>query len=289
MSQKSNILTRDSASKGITTTNHHPQQKPDAWPVVVFRFSESQGWELYQEAVPILEEVVNQQTKTVPQVTPNRGSSLHQSMEHPTRHHPKETIPMMAAPRVGSIEVKKLRLRVHLFTPPSQKGHDNWDNVHTTIVRRRDMVLLSPRTGLGAVVLKFKSITECEAFTDRLLELNAENVRLHEKSKKEEQSRKRRRLKGIDDEFHRGKDKLHEESETTEGKECESGDAEKIEGINEQSERKALIQSYLIRLLHDKDFLDFVDGVEENLLSTSDCTEILDALEYPRVQSIQST
>ena len=276
MSQKKPKMINDSGPKGH-------QQEVDGWHVVVFRFSESQGWELYQEAVPTSEPPpINPQTSTLPQVTPNRGSSSYKNSEQQTRHIPKDTIPMIAAPRVGCIEVKKLRLRVHLFTPPNQKGHDSWDNVHTTIVRRKDMVLLSPRTGSGAVVLKFESITKCEAFTDRLLELNAENVWLHEKSKQEEHSRKRRRLEGREDELHNGKDSLHEESETAEEKLGELGDAEITEGFDEQSERKALLQSYLIRLLHDKDFLDFVDGIEANLLSTLDCVGILDALGYPR-------
>jgi hypothetical protein len=41
------------------------------------------------------------------------------------------------------------------------------------------------------------------------------------------------------------------------------------------------IRSYIVRLLHDQDFVKFVNKIEKSL-STPDCYQMLKALEYPR-------
>ena len=346
-----NTAANSNSKRGLLVEDQHDS---DAWHVHVFRYSKSQGWELYQEATGTtsISDVSNHDQqhskkhheKKVAKVTPSKEHSSHH--EDQTNTSTTRTADMMArspmtvVPKKGCVEVKKLRLRVHLFvqhhqqqcnedgTLSHQQTMDCVDYVHTSIIRRRNMISLSPRTGLGAVVLQFKSIAESLAFTDRLLELNAEflaccldhktgppkSVAPHHRrpttTSSSSASNKMRRLDQKEGKVNRrkGEDSFTPISSTntttiarernfeTRKNSCggvAGGETQSKNKNNdttttttnsspEKSERKALIQSYIVKLLHDQDFLDFVDGVEENLLSTSDCSDILKALEYPR-------
>ena len=292
----------DTITKGTTTAC---EQEDHAWHVHVFRFSESQGWELYQEVNDTTstsnssstssntsnqEEIIpstnSKNEKIVAKVTPGKGNSP----SHDEEEQSRQDMAMTVVPKKGCVEVKKLRLRVHLFVQSTKEDGtevdvDCVDYVHTSIIRRRNMILLSPKTGKGAVVLQFKSISESLEFSDRLLELNAECALDREKTKSEQRPNKMRRLdeEELNRRRGRGEDSLNKESNSEEKDCCEPNDGTKS-SAEKRSGRKALIQSYIVKLLHDHDFLAFVDGVEENLLSSSDCAGILEALEYPRAR-----
>ena len=47
------------------------------------------------------------------------------------------------------------------------------------------------------------------------------------------------------------------------------------------ADTKFAVQSQMIRLLHDSDFMSFVGQVEQSLMSNPDCEKILEALEHP--------
>ena len=104
---------------------------------------------------------------------------------------------LTVAPRKGSIEVRKMRLRVKLFeqgqvgditkvgdnnatqntiaesenNDQDFVGSDGWNN-NALVVRRKDSVLVSTRRGMGALVFRFKSVKHCLEFCDRLVLLN---------------------------------------------------------------------------------------------------------------------
>ena len=190
-------------------------RKDDKWPVEVFRYSHEKGWELFQQASSDDDEKVT------------------------------------ASPRRGCIEVRKLRLRVHILqsqqasNPPNESKHapriiaqrrkiaDN-----TSVARRRDTILLS-RGDFGAVILKFESVAACISFVDRVINLN------HDLS-------------------------------------C-NRDEEIVSNVDSNDARGNTIQSHMMALLHSDDFQGFVDRIENMLSSNDDCTRMMHALAYPRV------
>ena len=104
---------------------------------------------------------------------------------------------LTVSPRSGSIEVRKMRLRVRLFAqsqPGEGKsvnpndneeqneedennsdfvGADGWNN-NALVVRRKDSLLVTTRRGMGALMFRFKSVQHCIEFCDRLVFLNQE-------------------------------------------------------------------------------------------------------------------
>ena len=119
---------------------------------------------------------------------------------------------------------------------------------HTTVIRRMDTILLSSRKSAGAIVLKFESIKDCSAFVDQLVHLNNE-------------------------EYTNQTSKLVKEQEES------SSTAKKTTSTSSKPE----ILSHIARLLHDDEFMDFVDHVEDRLIeSSSDFKHILDATAHPR-------
>ena len=198
----------------------------DKWPVEVFRYSHGKGWELFQQARSCTEKVT-------------------------------------AAPRRNCVEVRTLRLRIHILQQPDctinslplRDENDKTKRSHTaSVVRRKDTLLLSKGDlDFGAVVLKFQSIADCVAFTDRLTEINQGHSYETTKDKLEQRPMR------------------HIEMKSGNGNDETSG----VKNDEDQG-----IQSHLITLLHDKDFLGFVDRLEDCLTSNSDCIKMLQAHEY---------
>jgi hypothetical protein len=200
------------------------KMKDHQWPVQVFRYSHEKGWELFQQAAS---------SGTADKLT--------------------------AAPRRNCVEIKQLRLRIHILRPPvkanEQQDHQRKKSNHTaSVIRRRDTLLLS-KGDLGAVVLKFESIAECIAFTDRLVELNRDEAYAMNEDKSLQRSTFD--MESVLDRYrNQSQDRNEAEAEDT------------------------AIQSHLIALLHDRDFLGFVDRVEECLKKNDDCIKMLKAHEY---------
>ncbi len=213
----------------------------DKWPVEVFRYSHGRGWELFQQAL-----------------SPDSDGQK-----------------ITAAPRRGCVEVRELRLRIHvlqsampttststkelLSTPPETTNAAERKHIQTTsMVRRRDTILLS-KGDFGAVVLKFVNIAACVAFVDRMVELNQGFAFSHQE----------KNIQETDSEDHV---MVHT------GREIKPGDSDNNAG----GDRSNAIRSYLAALLHDEDFLGFVDRMEDTLASDDDCLKMLQALAYPR-------
>ena len=101
----------------------------DCWPVDVNRYSRDKGYELYQVG---------------------KGTDENNTTEEP----------ITAAPRRGCVEVRKLRLRINLFPKSEDRTKDERklprDEVCTTVVRRRDCLLLH-KGDIGAIIFQFKS------------------------------------------------------------------------------------------------------------------------------------
>jgi hypothetical protein len=208
----------------------------DKWPVEVFRYSHGRGWELFQQAA-----------------SSDDGQKV------------------TATPRRGCVEVRKLRLRIHVLQSalPTSAPKEMLSNfsetkterrkyIHTTsMVRRRDTILLS-KGDFGAVVLKFESITACVAFVDHMVELNQGFV------------------------FNQNEEKNAQRMDSENDIIVEKNNDASNSNADAVRETNNAIQSHLIALLHDDDFLGFVDRVENSLSSDDDCMKMLQALAYPR-------
>ena len=167
---------------------------------------------------------------------------------------------LTVAPRKGAIEIRKLRLRIRLFRYPcDNNGEENGDGdgvaletpselcqPRTTVVRRGDAVLLSASKGLGgAVVLLFRCVLECTTFCDRLVALSTspQNV---------------------------------ERKRTRDGKKVSTpSDKNKLDSKD--------VVSYAVRLIHDEDFMNFVNEVDTSLALDEGSKEIYESLGMPRV------
>eukprot|EP00978_Attheya_sp_CCMP212_P049419 scaffold662182_cov122-Attheya_sp.AAC.1 len=137
----------------------------DEWSVQVFRWTKPKGWQWYHIPVVTAEDKTND-----------------------TKRFER----LIAVPRKGCIEVKKIRLRFHLFHPQqqpasagssSQKGENDSRTNQTDppennalVVQRLDTLLLSTRRNRGEIVLKFRNRSECLSFCDRLMTLNKEEI-----------------------------------------------------------------------------------------------------------------
>ena len=323
----------------------YPQEK---WPVEIFRFSATRGWELYQQPQPFTagrecsKNNDNHNKKKDNNGKANSSSSGNgvdggkvsssgaggtNSTTTTTNHlkssqnyynpYDDDDEGVTVAPRYGCVEVKKLRLRIHLFEKSnknsrstitssqntnhkSSRRNNKKAEAHTTVVRRRDRILLSSRRGLGAVVLKFRNVSQCNAFSDRLVELNSDYVFSQTEDKAEQRPTKRVRIAdSVDNGKGGGGRKGGNESSSSSSNEVKAAAGATLNEKNAKDRGKSTsqkngrcrqskeegrndIRSYIVRLLHDGDFLDFVDSIENTLESTPDCSQMLKALEYPR-------
>ena len=203
----------------------NPKTIIESWPVQLFRYIPSVGWEKYQETHPINES------------NSNPWSSIY------------------ATPKKNCIEIKKLRLRIHLFAHSSSSSKSEESKAqntepatsiprqHATVVQRSDTLFITASRGtIGAVVLRFESTTQCLEFSNRLVSLNAQvvaNVPLKE------------------------------------------------EAIDSSSSSKLPVDSvmvpYLVQMLHDPSFVQLVQYMDTVVQSIPGGQEMLKALEqFPK-------
>ena len=273
----------------------------EKWPVEIFRYSSNNGWELYQQA---------RSTKVAKTANGGKGKNTKGSVAQPQKtkqgndDEKEQEEGVTAAPRRGCVEVKKLRLRIHLFEKNNQKtsgngngsgsgngsssdiGSNTSSKAHTTVVRRRDTILLSSRRGLGAVVLKFRNVTECIAFSDKLIGLNSDHVFNQIEDKTLQRPSKRVNISSKGDSGNNNTTTTTNITDTStpsnDGTRHEEINGNASRTTNQSTEGNNAIRSYIVRLLHDEDFLDFVDNVENSLVTAPDCSRILEALGHPR-------
>ena len=144
-----------------------------------------------------------------------------------------------ASPCVGGVEIRQFRVRIRVFKESSSSA--------ARCTKRRNLLFLSTRSQTGSIVLKFRSVAECNGFFDELLDLNG-------------------RKPGSSTEC--GDDKSERRSPS-----LHSMDQKDIQ------RRKQDTLLYLARLLHDDDFQDFVTSVEDSLTSTDDGAKMLAAFQ----------
>ena len=197
----------------------------------------------------------------------------------------------MATPRRGCVEVRKLRLRIHVLNNSSSSSNSSAKDKQshtTTMVRRRDTILLS-KGDFGAVVLKFDNVSSCMAFVDRMVELNQDQVFNQNEEKKVQVRQLQRSSSLVGTSFGGSGTYGGGLSHARTGMDMDVDpptdadvypDADECADADTNSE--AAIQSHMMNLLHDDDFLGFVDRVEASLASNQDCKNMLQALAYPR-------
>ena len=182
--------------------HHHHHHPENSWPIRLYRYIPSSGWERYQTAAAA-------------------AATATATAKTDEDHH--NTTTLYATPKKNCVEIKKLRLRIHLFasttmtgtskmavdttanhgilkqnsgkevttktatvdgetsitntpiptTPPTMTHHHHHHR-HATVVQRQDTLLItSSRGNIGAIVLKFDSFMDCAAFTHQLVVLNS--------------------------------------------------------------------------------------------------------------------
>jgi hypothetical protein len=120
----------------------------------------------------------------------------------------------------------------------SHKVSQNEDESRSVVIRRRSSIFISSNQGLKALVLKFRSEQDCLEFADRFMALNPPKV-------------------------------LSTEGDTAGGNLTRHVDS------NDQSQE---VLFYIARLLHDQDFVDYVNNLESCLASSADGAKILEVL-----------
>jgi hypothetical protein len=153
-------------------------QQREAWPCLIYRIQSHRGWEVFS---PTADENGNSGGS-------GSGKKVSASSKKSSQQTQSVEEELTVAPRKGSIEVRKMRLRVKLFEQNNAKqreeqnveeqennpdfvGADGWNN-NALVVRRKDSLLVTTRRGMGALVFRFKSVQQCMEFCDRLIYLN---------------------------------------------------------------------------------------------------------------------
>lgn len=178
-----------------------------------------------------------------------------------------------AIPKKDCIVIKRFRLRISLVRrknnpkQPSNSRSPVSQHGLLEVVRRGPCLLLSAKTRLRALVLKFVSIRECLEFSDHLLSLNPSlNLRAQAAAPVERDEPNNKSLVGM---LGTNENEEHYDDVST----------SQAVSVQLQTQRND-VYSYVVRLLQDKDFRKFVDKVEDTILASSDGAQILlDALQ----------
>jgi hypothetical protein len=156
------------------------------------------------------------------------------------KNNRNQLVVVKAKPREGCIVILRLRIRVSLT---SRKGsQEEEDESRSVVIRRRSNIFISSNQGLKALVLKFRSEQDCLEFADRFTALNPPKV-------------------------------LSTEGDAA--SESGGGNLTRHVDSNDQSQE---VLFYIARLLHDQDFVDYVNSLESCLASSADGAKILEVL-----------
>jgi len=219
---------------------------------------------MYQEAVPC------PPTEEVQCSTATAASTYTSSSSAPS---------IAVTPRCGSIEVRALRLRVHLFgasssrpcgeTKSSVKDTDNDSSINSsnkknptspgtattgmvrnaTVVRRRDCILVTAPKGFGAIVFKFKCISDCIEFSDHLVKLNVEYGVWPDNQTKIDQKNKNDTVPCSDTVPYPPTKRVR----IVDGDDDTPTGVRKDQRSKRDEMKKAKVLSHLVQLLHDED------------------------------------
>lgn len=295
-------------------TNNSDQQR-EAWPCLIYRLQSTRGWEVYCPSVG--ENGSGASSSSIKKAQPSSGkkSSQQTTMEEE----------LTVCPRNGSIEVRKMRLRVRLFAqsqpgdgksvnPNDEEqneedennsdfvGADGWNN-NALVVRRKDSLLVTTRRGMGALMFRFKSVTHCMEFCDRLVYLNQEYFMPSSSSSAnanhsasiinqqnessmsgmdqrelyvdEMRSNKRRKADTIGDQHNWNSSAFRgaasSSAERNENDDVARSEEEEYHDVSAmQYRRKDELLSYIVKLSQDDDFMGFVDEISRGLEAAGD-------------------
>jgi len=149
-----------------------------------------------------------------------------------------QNVVIKATPRRNCIVLHRIQVRVRLLSNKKKDAGDDSES-KTTVVRRRDCLLITSSQRLRALALKFRSEKDCLEFSDRLVALNPPPE------------------KAILDKATSAKSMTRDHGTTSDSHQ---------------------LLSYVGRLLHDEDFADMVDNLETCIASSEDGARMLDAL-----------
>jgi hypothetical protein len=150
------------------------------------------------------------------------------------------TVVIVCKPREGCIVFLRLRIRVSLTS--RSKGSQEEDESRSVVIRRRSNIFISSNQGLKALVLKFRSEQDCLEFADRFTALNPSQI-----------------------------------LSTEENQAVESGGGNLTRHVDSDDQSQEVL-FYIARLLHDQDFVDYVNNLESCLASSADGAKILEVL-----------
>ena len=180
--QNNKITTMSLSSTKRPSAASATGQQREAWPCLIYRLQSHRGWEVFS---PDENGSGNA----------SAGKKASASSKKSNQQNQSKGEELTVAPRKGSIEVRKMRLRVKLFEQNQPRdsttstlrdeeqneehgnnnsdfvGSDGWNN-NALVVRRKDSLLVTTRRGMGALVFRFKSLQSCVEFCDRLVYLN---------------------------------------------------------------------------------------------------------------------
>lgn len=274
--------------------NHHQQQKQHRntnvkeWQVILFRRTVSRGWEVY---FPNGMDSVSKNNAAAVSTTNNKkkggknvnNSSHQQKLKQPQWDQYIDQQLISVTPKNGCIEMKQLRLRIPLSSATTSKssssggiGNDNAALAATassvvpsvTVTRRMDTILLTTTRG-GCIVLKFTSLESCLSFWDELVLLNRTvdgNAETDDGDDNDDHSNNP--SKHLLDLASRKKQRYDRESAS---RTASNGSTGKYSSDYKYEE----FRSMLIRLLHEEDFMDFVNELDDCLTSNADGATML--------------
>eukprot|EP00536_Pseudo-nitzschia_multiseries_P001183 jgi/Psemu1/282846/fgenesh1_pg.14_\ len=160
------------------------------------------------------------------------------------RFHPRVTT---VAPRKECIIFPALRQKFSLKSQSDQG----------TIIRRDDKILLISKRRARAMLLQFQSLEDCLAFSDQFLRFNPKI------SPKPPPAHEDPKIHNSD---------LQESPHQQQGREAS------MPTVNDDEHKKVV--SWVVKMLHNKDFLGYVHKIEKYIAETEDGLRILKGLEH---------
>jgi hypothetical protein len=225
------------------------------WVVSIYRHSKETGWNYFQPG------------------SSSSSSSCTKNSQNPRSN--SSILPIITAtPKSSCIEISHLRVKIPIMKRNDSTGQTIWTRFH----RRFDKLLI--RLERGSLVLQFSNACDCASFCDVFVSLN-QNIVMMEQDDDD------------DDELEeKGNHETNHVIQTTDD------DKEKVSSLKRMNKRRRLghyqkdendqqevhhhhddeLKSYMIHLIHDDDFMAFVDRVENTLASDPSCSKMMQAL-----------
>jgi hypothetical protein len=308
-SQNPSLHDHSAQAAGLADPNYHHQQQQQQrstnvkeWQAILFRRTVSRGWEVY---FPNGMDSVSKNNGSVASTTNNKkkggknvnNSSHQQKLKQPQLDQYIDQQLITVTPKSGCIEMKQLRLRIPLSSSKTPNcctsGSNGTDNASfaantsavvpsVTVTRRMDTILLTTTRG-GCIVLKFTSLESCLSFWDELVLLNTTvdaAASTHDGDDNYEHSNNPR--KHLLDLASRKSQRYERESTSSTANNISTG---KYSSDYKYEE----FRSMLIRLLHEEDFMDFVNELDDCLTSNIDGSTMLQNAAASLIAKVHST